>query len=482
MKKKLKKMMFFEKKKFENENFIYDILEHLCFFVLIFLSFHFALERIIISDAAYYTFNIINNNFFTAHGRYTAVIPQILPFLFIYFKFEIKTIIFIYSLSFYILFYSIYLISNYFYKNKIVNWTIIMFLVIGIAHNFFAAVTELRQGIIYSILIFANLYYVRKNTIPQNIIFYLTSFLIILLSYFSHPTTLFTLVFIIVFYMIDKKEFKNYKIYILLIFIFILYSHKYFSINNSSYEGEKLNQMDNFFNLIFNIKNFYSFKFAKARVYGIYLIPISIFIFTSLFYIIKKKFLKFAFYTFSTIFFFLIIVIIFNKGDAIMSMEKVFMPINIFIIIPFFKDIFFHYKKYKFLKFSFLIIIFLFSIRTIIMTGKFYKKRIYYLDEFFSDLGKYNNQKFLINQKRLKGKYIIGSFAFAQTSLLYTSLKNKNKQKTVYLTTKINKFKEKVNLKDKKLFLNANFHLKRKTNFLNRNYFNLKDEEYFILK
>jgi hypothetical protein len=453
------------------------ILGHIVFFIYAFMAVYFYLERTLYIDSAYSIFNIINAEFFTVEAkRYSVVIPQVFPLLAIHAGLPLKGILLVFSLSFIIVYYLVFLICTYTLKNEIAGITIVLVLCLMIRQSFFHIVTETHQGLIYSCLFYAFLEsqnIKNRNTLLGHFYHLGAGSLIILLCFFSHPATIFSLVFILTFILFDKKDYKNVRYPYFILLIFIIYLIKALYTDSNSYEGGFFAELKNSPTVIKSFFDIYSTQFLLTRFFQLYITAFILLASTVLFYLFKKEYKKLVIFPgmiFSALF---ITNIIYNKGDSDIMMERAYMPFAVMIGIAFFKDLYpFLYGKSKILAPMVVVTILGFSIINIITTSSIFKNRIAYIGNLINNTSAIDsNRKYLLAKEDVNMDIVHIPWTFAVETLLYSSLDDPKASKTIYLFDKAENFD--FNRSNEMLFLALPFWLEWDVKSLNNRYFSI---------
>jgi len=455
------------------------ITGHLFFLVLIILAVVFYKERMLYADSAWYVFKIVNFSKLNVEaGRFSAIITQVLPLIIVRQELPLKFVILAYSVSFILVYYVVYIVCVYALRIEAAGIVILFVLVLGIRHNFYHPVQETLQGLVYTVLLFAWLKYplTLKKTVFRIAIHFIISLLIIILCYFTHPMTLFPVLFILGYLIVEKKDWKNYSAYALIILTLVVYSLKYLTTDEQSYEGQffasftdALDTMGNFFNL-------YSLKFFLKRLGGLYLFTMIIALSVTVSYLHQKAWLKFGYFLITSSGFFIIIVLTYHMGDSDMAMERVFMPLAIFVGIPFVHEFLEDYKKQNLLAYSFLLLVLFFSLLGISRTGSVYRERLAYLDELLETSSSFPGNKFIIEKGSTDMSKIIVPWAIGAETLLYSSLNSPDDARTIYMVDDLEEFQFDRN--DSNLFLGASFWRDWDASSLNQSYIRLQEGVY----
>jgi hypothetical protein len=452
---------------------------HLFFLVMIVLAVVFHRERMLYADSAWYVFKIVNFSKLNVEaGRSSAIITQLLPLIFVRQELPLKFVILAYSVSFFLVYYLVYIICVYAFRNEAAGLVILLVLVLGIRHNFYHPVQETLQGLVYTVLLFAWLRFPLKLKIKEFriAIHFIIGLLIIILCYFAHPMTLFPVLFILGYHIVEKNDWNNYSAYALIILTLVVYSLKYMTTDDQSYEGQFFGSFGNALETMGNFFNLYSLKFFLKRLGGLYFFTLIIAISVSLSYIHQKAWLKFGYFLITSSGFFIITVLTYHMGDSDMAMERVFMPLSIFIGIPFVQEWLTRYRKQDLIAYSFLVLVLIFSMLGISRTGSVYSDRLAYLDELLENSSSFPGNKFIIEKKSIDMSKIIVPWAIGVETLLYSSLDSPDDARTIYLVDDLEEFQ--IDWEDPALFLGANFLRDWNASSLNKTYIKLQDGKY----
>ncbi len=464
---------------FTNVFFREQLHVHLYFLLLLSLAIFFAYERIINSDAAFYLFKLIHfETFNIEHGRYSAFISQLLILPFIKLNINLKALVFIYSISFVLFFYLVYLLISRGLNDRSSALTLIFVLVVGFVHPHYRPVSESTQGLAYALILpgilKSNYLFTKKNKIlfPK----YFTAFIIILLCFFSHPITLFPLGFILAHYLINKpRSFKDPLPWFLIFALIVVFLFKTILGTGSSYEENILTNISSFKTGLKNFFELYPTRYFFRRWDTIYLIPLVLFTVTNIYYLIKRKYLKALLLIFSSLVFFIIHNLVYNQGGSSIELEKNYMTLNLFIFFTFFHDLYPSIKP-KTIKIAVLFIPLLLSPSYILRSAKTYENRIEYLGALSKALKHEEGKKFYTASENIDQDKILFLWGVPFETLLYSSLEGPEHSNTLYPFENIKKLPDYIQNPD--LFLCTTFWPKWDVNSLNEYYFRLPSEPY----
>ena len=433
----------------------YNLFGHFSFLLLFGFAINYVLERNLYADSAAYIFQIVNTQSFAPqHGRYAAIITQLLPLLAVKLGLPLKVVLMSYSISFILFFYGIWLVITYGLKNHVAGVVLILILFIPIRQNFFKPVTEVHQALTWAVFLFAWLdkrLSVEFRSKSVRIIDFLVAVGIILATYYSHPGSLFFLVFIFGWILMDKKIYKEYPMYGLILFTILLFGQKFFSLSNSSYEGSKVLGISNVLDVFPNIFKHNSFHFVYQNFTELFLIQAIVLVLFIVNVSLLKRFDKLLYVLLFTIIYFIVLILTFRKGDSTIMMEKNFMPLSLIIILPFITDVFRNTSIKVGLKMSFLVIVLLVSTWRIFESGKFYHRRIKYLKGVIEYCHTNGIEKGITSVKNINRNKIRIRWAVPVETILLSSLDDKRKGVTLYTHYEEDRYKDVFN--DPAIFL-----------------------------
>jgi hypothetical protein len=434
-------------------------------------------ERVLYVDSALQVFEMINSESFSIYvGRYSMIINQCIPVLFIKLGAPLNVILISYSLGGVLISLFSFIVCYYIFKNKEAAITIASFIIMY-RHAYFHAISETYYAMAYSALFYSCISFYGTRPEKSKVAFYLITFTLLLLNYFIHPITFFLLLFSTCFLIIKDRAYKKTESYIIFVGIAFLFISKFlFSTNgheNNFFSNLKSTE------ILTSLLNSYSLEYFFLSLDTLYLIPLLFFLLTLVLYIMDKEFLV-AIFIFSFVIFFIIITAItFHVGDSSLALETRFVPLYFFIAIPLF------HKLLQKNKWVLIVIMTILTIQLVItfseieyLAHSLFQKRMNLLTTPFT---KYNQKKFLIHTSDVSASYdLIVIWATSVETLLYTSIEGKEHSKTLYLSTDPDK--ENPSYNDDNLFLLTPWWPFNHISGLNNKYFSLPNDPYFKIK
>ncbi len=452
--------------------------EMLFFIFLILFSLFFAKERIINSDAGFYFFKLVNfGHFNIEHGRYSAFISQLPVLAGIKLGLNLKSLLYIYSVSFIVLFWLVYILIRNGMKNKGAALALVMVIAVGATHSNYRPVSESTQGLVYALLLFAILFAQFENIREERriILRIILSVITIVLSYFSHPLTIFPVLFIIGFYIIDRSAWKTFFPWALLLFTLILYSIKFLTTKDVSYEGDKLGGLDIITQNLPQFFRIYSTKYLVKRLLNVYLVSTILFFVVNIYYLVKKQYLKWIIVNMFVLGFIVIYNLDYYAGGSDIEMDKNLMTMNFMIFLPFAADVFYDKAIQGWQRTGFMILLLAFSIVVLLHPRKTYQKRLVYYEKLNSALQKQQGSKFYTERENIS-KDVLFLWGVPFESLIMSSLDGPENSKTIYPFEDIHDLPPYIG--DPDLFLCTFFWEKWNIHNLNPKYFILLSEPY----
>jgi hypothetical protein len=450
---------------------------HFFMLLLVFLSIYFYAERVLYYDSAYQFFKIINSESYNIEAdRWSAVIVQTLPLLAIKLALPLKAVLIIYSFSYILIGYIIFIINIHFLKNIAAGIAVVFLYTVCIRDSFFYCVTELPVGMLFTTLLYAWLFFpIKTGKYIHPAIYIFIALLIILICFFFHPMTFFPVIFIIGYYLLRTRNYKEPRIITLLFFTVMLYAAKTLFTSSSSYEGNLFGQLKSAPALIQNILSLDSTAFFIDRSLSLYLIINIFVVLIAAFYILKKEWLLLCWFFLNLAGFLLICFVAFNKGDSHIAMEKYFMPLSLLIAVPFLHDII-SIKKGRLIGLLLCLFIFSRGIHGIYSARTYFTQHLEYIDKLIDVADTRSTSKLLVFKENVDQNYT--TWACATETLLRSASSEKKSQSTIYLIHK-NEI-DQIDLISSTLFLCVPFDQNSNISILNKRYFSLPLEPYVI--
>ena len=462
-----------------------QISTYLGLFIFVFLgigALMFYQERVIYIDSSYYAFNLINEGYPAAeHNRYALYLYQVLPWFLLKLNASIPLILKAFSLSHV----GIHLIA-FFILLKIRQYPLALLLsflqIICYRECYYLSVNETSLAISTCLLLSGLMRYFSESgfSLTKQSFCY---FICILIAVFSHPIAMLLIPFVLVYHYIYYKKPMQAIFFICMVEFINVMVLKFSLGKSSSYETELYIQIKNSFDILQNIENIYSFHYfygglsLKSNFVQLYLTPILLSIFGCIYYFKKKK-LAFALYNaVASLGMFFIIIVLFNRGDGNMFMEKNFAPLIFILIFPLTE---LQFKAPKMLLGLLFLVFYAFnSFIEIYQSADPYTKRYQIVEEIVKGESLRNHHKIIIQDSLINHDIWLGTWALPYETLLISKILNQPNT-----TVRIYKNEDQINkeLYRTDLFLGADFIPPLPATYLlNQKYFKLPNQLYWKL-
>lgn len=442
-------------------------------------------ERVIYVDSAYYAFNMFNKGLPTAeHNRYALYLYQFVPWLFFKLGAPITLVLKLFSIC-HILLHALALFFILRLNKHKIALLLILMQVVAYRECFFLVVNETALVISASLVLYALLQRNIEKPFSKTA-FFIYTFLCICISLLAHPMAMIVIPFVIMMHALQtKKEFIK-KEGVLLFAAFILGFVIKKSISaESGYEDDLFNQLNNIGQIFSNFSEVYSFKFfygefkLQSYFFKIYIIPLAFIPLIIGLHIKFKLYLELLAYLMSMIGLWLLIIILFNRGDGNIFMEKNYTP---WVMITLFPLVYLPIENIKYnigissvLTFS----IVFYSIYGIYAVSPMYEKRLYLLDRLITEKNPSKANKLLIQDSTVNHEEWLGVWALPYETILLSKIKGMPST-----TAKIYHNEENINkeLKRDDIFLGADFIPVLPEDYLIRyKEFKIPDQKYILV-
>jgi len=441
----------------DNNEVIYKYSGHLFFAFYLFFCGYYYLERTLPFDGAFYSFKIIRENSFNIeNGRWGAFYTQILPVICLKFGVTLKTFLFLYSVSFGICNYAIYLVLQHYFKYSYVSLAFILSLLIGYKHSFFYPVSEIHSTIPLLFLFWALLIkFITSSNFKKGLIWFsICSLLIVWLSK-THVISIFPVAFIIVYQLFDEASLKSFKRSALVALVSILvYGIVLLLIPKNSYESSKMISLESIKSVFISLDNHYGFDFFKGEFHRNYYLPSVLLIVSVIYLAFKRKPLKVILLISSVIGFWVIIMAYTRLPDGPYNYQNYYCYLGIFISIPLCRDLLSKLNSKFFLIIISLIVFH--SFYKIVKAGLRFSDRKEFELRCINNMRQYQGSKFIISDTNFFQDMVWAWWNFSFESLLLSSIDNPNNSISFFSSQNEKEYMEKSKA-DKNIFIGVNF-------------------------
>lgn len=442
------------------------------FFLLSLAAIVLFKERVIYVDSAYYAFNLYNEGMPVAeHNRYALYIYQLLPWLMMKLGFSVAMVLRMYSLS-HVLVHLIAFVILLRLKQPKMALLLLIMQVVGYRECFFLTVNETALAISSTLLFAAYIEHFEhhKSSLTKRVLIYL---ILLLIALFSHPMAMILLPFVLGYHLV-RYRFAKEKIRSLIppvLVLSVVFLFRKLVSKESGYEDDLFAQLNHTAQILGNLKDIYSFKFftgefkPEAYFFQVYFMPVLATLLVIVLYLRKRQYLQLFYYLLSSLAFWLLIIILFNRGDGNIFMEKNFTP---WILVSFYplKDLLEQdTEKLPWATYFATLFIIVFSLYGVSRVTPMYQKRLYLMDRLICEKNE-GHSKLLIQDSTVNHDEWLGIWALPYETILLSAVK-----KMPIVTAKIYHNEETINkeLGRKDIFLGADFIPVLTTDYLIKN-------------
>lgn len=307
------------------------------YLMMLVLAVVFYKERIIFLDTADTLFYLVKNGSFSLYAsRCAVVVTQIFPLLAVKAGLSLAAITLSYSLGFVIFYFACYLVCGLVLRQYALALTLLLFHILFITDTFYYIPSELPQGINLMVVVFAMMFYKQQGNRLSAIPIYICAFAMA----FFHPLVLFTFAFAFLFFLLHSQSATDRKLLITVAAIYIsgvVINNLFFRIpyDRASMSGMKnfISQFPDYFTIYSNKRFLYN---CKEKYYWI---PI-LFFGTALFYGFGREWKKLSFFVVSVIGYLVLVNVSYPfPTTQVFYMENLYLPLGIFLAIPFVFDL-----------------------------------------------------------------------------------------------------------------------------------------------
>ncbi|HET8573566.1 MAG TPA: hypothetical protein VFL76_06815 [Edaphocola sp.] len=204
-------------------------------------------QRMLFVDPAWITFNIVNHHAFVfAEHRFGAFITQMIPLMGVSFGWSLRTILLLYSASFYLFYLSTVLILGLVLKQKPLSLLLVVYLTLFVSDGYYWPNNEVHQGIAWMLLFIGMNRYQFRHKI-SSFSGYLLSVVFLVLAISCHLLVALPILFL--WYYVHRETpvkalLRNGKFVLTSILILLLLLGKYQLSRHGWYDASKLESIE----------------------------------------------------------------------------------------------------------------------------------------------------------------------------------------------------------------------------------------------
>lgn len=394
------------------------IAGNLLFLILCIYAVVYAAERVTYIDSAWQFFHRVNNeSFLFPSGRFGVFISEIPLYIAAKLHLPFSILVYTFSLSYILLYYIVWRLCTYTFKNPVAGLAILFSAVVGLRESFLHPVTETHQCIVFSSLLWALLNHEFRNPKLKTIWACVLTVLIL----FIHPIGVFTIGFVLLYFMAEKRSFRNQLPWVVLAIILLITLWRFFTPTDP-YDADQISHLKNSSPYAALIQS-HVLSFLKIHFTHFYWLPELAFLIAALWLAFRKEWLKLSALVLSVVAYLIIASITFSSGDSSIMLERIFLP-AIFMINLALADVLATQKTFnKWIPLTLVVFLMLNGIRYINAGCLMYKKRVAYMDQLVQAGIAQGNDKYLLPEAKADKERILVPWAFGTETLLYSKFK-----------------------------------------------------------
>lgn len=289
----MQKSLFTSSLSVRQHRYLWLSIGHLSFLALGILSLVYFKERMLHFDTANYAYHLIYfQDFYTGHDRYISYLPQLLPLWAARAGLPLNTILSLYSLSFILLYYGIYLLIVYGFRNLMGGLFLILALTLTLRFKFYAPVGEVVISIAFVALVFGFLsseWYAKADHRRFKTVL---AIILAALIVFVHPFGMVSLALVWLLWIVYSGRWRFWQEYLLpLSWLLIWGTRSLVKGAGSSYEAGRLQQLSEAGNFLFNLSDYFVWDRFLWYLNAHYTLPLVLFLGSLIYLSVKGRWL-----------------------------------------------------------------------------------------------------------------------------------------------------------------------------------------------
>ena len=301
-----------------------------CFLLLLVFSFIFYKERIAFLDNAYQLFLLIQDGRIeTMAGRWPDTIIRFLPFLGLKMGLSLKWLMILFSISYPLTQFMIYLLTYMVEKSRIWSTMILCFLILGTTESFYWCSSELIHVICWAMLLLA---LIENHSLKASIKWTAIS-AVSMLCIFLHPLIVVPIAFVLFYEFLWNRSIERGNLLFLVCFVasWLLKSMVFRNWYDDYKSAEFVNNLNKYFDHLWAIPSNISFGTELIYKYQI-LVFLGTLLFVLLVY--KRRILELLFIIVSVVGYVLIVHIGNPEAGNSFYREVSYLPLTIMLVFP----------------------------------------------------------------------------------------------------------------------------------------------------
>ena len=313
------------------------LLGSLTYFVLGCMAWYFYKERTAFTDLSFHLFEIIRTGKLAIQNfRFGAFFTQAFPLLASKAGLPLAQVAILYSLSFIILPFLLFVIVLKGLKQEKMALLLLLFSTLMVTHTFYWTQSELPQGMAFTVLYFALFSKSLENeTVPNY--YFGWALPLLFLVVFVHPLLLFVMVFTYLFLALSHAHKRAFVLYNLMGFVLMYYIKT--KVFKTDYDAQAMDGLKNVFKLLPRFLTLESTQRFGTYLLKDYYALLLVFLTVVGWYSLRKAWLKLALVVSFSIGFICIVNATYYNGAQQYYIENQYLVLSIFVLLPLIYDV-----------------------------------------------------------------------------------------------------------------------------------------------
>lgn len=395
---------------------------------LVILSFVYWQERVFYADAAFQVFSVIDTQKLAFQvQRFGAVIVQFPPLLLVKLNAPLDIVLKVYSLSFTIYPLLFALVIWKWLDSTRLALLAVLFFGLTQVHTFFWIQSELIQGCMYSILGIA---IIKKQLKPEWWLLLIWQLLVLFIIY-SHPLSVILFSFLWAWYAYECRKSIDWRYYSLIATMLIVLIYKFKIAELGGYDATAVGMFAGFEKRLPNLFSLPSTVFFFKRLLSTYyLLPIVLVI--NLVFLFKQKaWWNITLMLSGVLAWLLLILTTYHYSTDQMYLESYYLPLGIFIGLPFVDKIFGIGKAWIWM--TFMIVVSCFRIGQITGIQSKYGDRLTWIKEQLAKAEEMPYRRYYLLRSQAGAYQSNLDWATPYETILFSSLKGPSNTHSIYI-------------------------------------------------
>lgn len=391
---------------------------------LLFLSLWFWMERMFITDMAFHTFVIVESGGFAIQNyRFGAAITQLFPVTAFRLHLPLKTVLQLYSASFYIWYFIAFAVIVFVFRNRKMGIVLLCYLTVLVSYSFFWAQSEYPQGMVFLILFLT----VLLHPFTHQVRHYLLLLLLLVVTVFCHPLIILSLFFATGYFYLNKEISFNKALLLLSAAVADLICKTIF-FKTASYESSK---MEGAANILHLFPHYFtpSSSFFVRQLTGDYAGYFLLLLLVMGYYVKNRLYVKMGWVAAATASYLLLVNISFPELEKSTYLQNLHSALVFFVALPLAFELIPKIKPGVWV--PALSLLFVFRLAMIYHSHSFYTQRILLLQNLLDKSKAQATNRFWIADDALPSDIYGDEWALAYETLLLSSVSSPDSARTI---------------------------------------------------